>query len=82
MPTLSIVELVYVLTGGTLTVWPMNDILVASLCVKYTILHKIGIANWFPSSHGFSVSIALATYLFQIGTDASVDAGLFIYFHH
>ncbi|XP_050944024.1 uncharacterized protein LOC103487660 [Cucumis melo] len=31
----------------------------ATLSVKYAILYKIGIANWFPSSHASSISAAL-----------------------
>ena len=50
-----------------------------SLSVKYAILHKIGIANWFPSSHASSVSAALGTFLYQSCIDETVDVGLFIY---
>ena len=50
--------LAYVLSGGTLSSWPVNGIPVVALSVKYAILHKIGIANWFPSSHASSVSAA------------------------
>ncbi|TYK03322.1 uncharacterized protein E5676_scaffold4996G00030 [Cucumis melo var. makuwa] len=38
----------------------MNGIPATALNVKYAILHKIGIANWFPSSHASSISAALA----------------------
>ncbi|TYK05472.1 envelope-like protein [Cucumis melo var. makuwa] len=43
---------------GTLSFWPTNGIPVVALSVKYAILHKIGIAIWFPSSHASSVSVA------------------------
>uniref|UniRef100_A0A9I9EF50 Zn-cluster domain-containing protein n=1 Tax=Cucumis melo TaxID=3656 RepID=A0A9I9EF50_CUCME len=46
---------------GTLSTWPMNRIPAATLSVKYAILYKIGIANWFPSSHASSISAALDT---------------------
>lgn len=62
-----------------LTVWSINGILVASLSLKYAILHEIGIANWFPSSHASSVSNALATFLYRISTELTLDARLFIY---
>ncbi|TYK21311.1 F5J5.1 [Cucumis melo var. makuwa] len=58
-----------VLFGGTLSSWPVNDIHVAALSVKYVILHKIGIANWFPSSHASSVSATLETFLYRICND-------------
>ncbi|TYK00141.1 gag-pol polyprotein [Cucumis melo var. makuwa] len=38
-----------VLFGGTLSTWPVNGIPAAALSIKYAILHKIGIANWFSS---------------------------------
>ncbi|KAA0062784.1 putative mitochondrial protein [Cucumis melo var. makuwa] len=49
------------------------------LSVKYAILHKIGIANWFPSSHASSVFAALGAFLYRICNDDRVDAGAFIY---
>ena len=61
--------------GGTLSVWPVYGILVASLSVKYVILHKIGVANRFPSSHASSVLAYLTTLLYQIGIGSSVDNG-------
>ncbi|KAA0066741.1 uncharacterized protein E5676_scaffold384G00730 [Cucumis melo var. makuwa] len=48
--------------NGTLSTWPVNGIPAAALSVKYAILHKIGIANWFPSSHASSISAALGTF--------------------
>ncbi|KAA0039633.1 uncharacterized protein E5676_scaffold767G00060 [Cucumis melo var. makuwa] len=68
-----------VLFGGTLSIWPVNGILAISLSINYVILHKIDIANWFPSSHASNISIALGTFLYQICNDDLVDAGLFIY---
>ncbi|KAA0049880.1 uncharacterized protein E5676_scaffold105G00150 [Cucumis melo var. makuwa] len=65
--------------NGTVSVWPINGIPAVSLSVKYVILYKVGIANWFPSSHASSVSVALGTFLYQICNDESVDVGLFIY---
>ncbi|KAA0053607.1 uncharacterized protein E5676_scaffold522G001310 [Cucumis melo var. makuwa] len=55
-----------VLSRGTLFTWPVNGIPAADLNVKYAILHKIGIANWFSSSHASSISAALGTFLYQI----------------
>ncbi|KAA0051428.1 envelope-like protein [Cucumis melo var. makuwa] len=68
-----------VLSGGTLSSWPVNGMSAVALSVKYVILHKIGIANWFPSSHASSVSAALGTFLYRICNDGRVDAGAFIY---
>lgn len=78
LSSLSNEELVSVLTCGmTFTIWSVNGILAASLRIKYEILHKIGIANWFPSFDASSVSAALAMLLYRIGTGSSVDSSLF-----
>ncbi|KAA0054436.1 envelope-like protein [Cucumis melo var. makuwa] len=67
------------LSGGTLFSWLVNGIPTAALSVKYAILHKIGIADWFPSSHASCVSAALGTFLYRICYNDKVDAGAFIY---
>ncbi|TYK13508.1 envelope-like protein [Cucumis melo var. makuwa] len=51
-----------VLSGGTLSTWPVNRISAVALSIKYAILYKIGIANWFPSSHASSVFAAFETF--------------------
>ena len=68
-----------ILYGGTLSSWPVNGIPAIALSVKYAILHKMGIANWFPSSHALSVSVALGTFLCQICNNDNVDTGSFRY---
>ncbi|TYK31591.1 uncharacterized protein E5676_scaffold172G00930 [Cucumis melo var. makuwa] len=70
-----------VLSDRTLSSWPVNGILAVALSFKYVIMHKIGIANWFPSFHGFSVSAVLGTFLYQICNDNKMDTGTFIYNH-
>ncbi|XP_050937790.1 uncharacterized protein LOC127148356 [Cucumis melo] len=62
-----------VLSDRTLSSWPVNGILAVALSFKYVIMHKIGIANWFPSFHGFSVSAVLGTFLYQICNDNKMD---------
>ena len=68
-----------VLSGGTLSSWLVNGISAVALSVKYAILHKIDIANQFPSSHASSVFAALGTFLYQICNDNKVDIDAFIY---
>ncbi|KAA0067948.1 uncharacterized protein E6C27_scaffold138G001290 [Cucumis melo var. makuwa] len=65
--------------GRTLSTWPVNGIPAAALSVKYAILYKIGIANWFTSLHAPSIFFALGTFLYQICNDDKVDTGAFIY---
>ncbi|XP_008465838.1 uncharacterized protein LOC103503432 [Cucumis melo] len=68
-----------VLSGGTLSIWAVNGIPAAALSIKYVVLHKIDIANWFRFSHASSISAALGTFLYQICNDDKVDTGAFIY---
>ncbi|KAA0032212.1 putative gag-pol polyprotein [Cucumis melo var. makuwa] len=63
--------LISVLSGGTLSTWPINGILAVAFNIKYAILHKIGIAN--------CVSVALGAFLYQICNVDKVDTGAFIY---
>ncbi|TYK22560.1 F5J5.1 [Cucumis melo var. makuwa] len=57
----------------------VNGIPAVAHSVKYAILHKIGIANWFPLSHASNVSAVLGTFLYIICNDDRVDTGAFIY---
>lgn len=50
-----------------------------TLSVKYAIRHKIGIANWCPSTHGSGLSPTLASLLYQIGTRSTFDYGVFVF---
>ncbi|TYK28643.1 uncharacterized protein E5676_scaffold2030G00740 [Cucumis melo var. makuwa] len=70
--------------GNTVELTTLHHVLLlripaATLSVKYAILYKIGIANWFPSSHASSISAALGTFLYQICNNDNVDTGGFIY---
>ena len=44
---------------------------------KYSVLHKIGVKNWLPSAHSTGVSLALAQFLYMIGTGRTLDFGKF-----
>ncbi|XP_050946529.1 uncharacterized protein LOC103496380 [Cucumis melo] len=68
-----------VLSGGTLSTWPVNGIPATALSVKYAIIHKIGITNWFPSSHASSVSATLGTFLYQICNDDKLFSSLLLH---
>ncbi|KAA0038413.1 uncharacterized protein E6C27_scaffold270G003120 [Cucumis melo var. makuwa] len=73
------ISLASVLSGGTLSSWLTNGIPVVALSVKYAILHKIGIANWFPSSHASSISVALGTFLYRICNDEGFFSGFLLH---
>ena len=47
--------------------------------MKYAILHKIGIANWYMSTHLATISTALAQLVYQIDSSHVVDVGEFVF---
>ncbi|KAA0040415.1 uncharacterized protein E6C27_scaffold35G00350 [Cucumis melo var. makuwa] len=60
--------------GGMVRTWPTDcQFPTMKLSVKYAILQKFGIANWFSSTHMASKLTALAELIYHIGTGALVD---------
>src|ERR1051325_4172845 len=60
--------------------WPLKAKLSASkLSVKFSILHKIGAANWVPTNHKSTISIGLGRFIFAVGTKAKFDYGSYIF---
>ncbi|XP_050919703.1 uncharacterized protein LOC127137275 [Lathyrus oleraceus] len=60
--------------------WPLKGKLVAStLSVKYTMLHKIGAANWVPTNHKSTVAVMLGKFIYVVGTKAKFDYGSYIF---
>ncbi|KAA0048655.1 envelope-like protein [Cucumis melo var. makuwa] len=72
-PTIEV--LANVLSRGTLSTWPVNGIPAAALNVKYAILHKIDIANWFSSSHALSIYATLGSHVPDIDHDVHPTRG-------
>src|ERR1044072_10039750 len=63
-----------VLTANQMNEWPASGTIPCSkLSVKYEILHKIGAANWAPSSHTSSVLVSLARLIYAVGTKSAID---------
>ncbi|KAA0065473.1 flocculation protein FLO11-like [Cucumis melo var. makuwa] len=64
------------LTEGTEPIFPVDgELHVASLKIKYVILHKIGIANWIPSTHASTISTSLyLSYCPSVGQSVVVPA--------
>lgn len=72
-------DLLVELTGDVSSLWPRRvSWPTVLLIVNYAILHKIGISNWCHSSHKLGLSISLATLLYQIGTHAQFNYGVFV----
>ena len=61
-------------------VWPAkNKCLSSTLSLKYSILQKIALSNWFPFLHKTYVTKDLAILLFLIGTSESFDIGKWLF---
>ncbi|KAA0042431.1 flocculation protein FLO11-like [Cucumis melo var. makuwa] len=70
------------LTGGTVPVWLVDGQLpIASLTVKYSILHRIGITNWILSMHASTISTSLGHFVYLVGIGVKVNVGEFIFNH-
>lgn len=75
-------QLALELSWGTVHSWHVNGQLYAiKLSIKYAILHKIGITNWYPSLHVSTISTTLANLIFLICTSFKVDVGDFVFRH-
>ncbi|XP_057803114.1 uncharacterized protein LOC131018407 [Salvia miltiorrhiza] len=68
------------LTLGKLSHWPSKVNLPNSdLSQKYSILHKIAVRNWLPTSHKSTVSPDVATVLYKIGRNIPFNFGNMIF---
>ena len=75
-------QLALELSGGTVKSWLTEGQLpIASLSMKYAILHKIGITNWIPSTRASIASAALGHFIYLVGTGARLNVGEFIFRH-
>lgn len=53
-------QLAQELSSGTIHSWAIDSQLpTTNLSVKYVILYKIGIGNWYPTTHASTISTAL-----------------------
>lgn len=70
-----------VLTGGLLSVFPdhPHKLAAAKLSSFYSVLHKIAIRNWTPSSNSTVVTSKQLYVLFDIGTGRSFNFGKMVF---
>lgn len=62
--------------------WPVDgQLLVASLTIKYAILHYIGIANRILSTHASTISTSLGHFIYLVSTGVKVNMGEFVFNH-
>lgn len=68
------------ITGRKVGIWPSKlRVLVSLLTVKYNILFRLGIYNWFPTTHNSNFLKNMAMLLHVIGTATKFGKGYFIY---
>ncbi|XP_039130875.1 uncharacterized protein LOC120267261 [Dioscorea cayenensis subsp. rotundata] len=64
------------ITGGRIESWGEETRLSAStLIAKYNVLFRLGIQNWLPIPHNFSIVKELALLLFAVGTGKKFNLG-------
>lgn len=64
------------LTGGKFSQWhPRGKFSCSELSMKYVILHKIVLKNWYPSGHKTTVGKVMALVLFKIGEKRPINFG-------
>lgn len=70
------------LTGGKMKKWPAKGGLRAfALTHKYSILHKIGLKNWVPTTNHSKVAHELAEFLDRVGTKSPMNFGQMVFDH-
>ena len=47
--------------------------------MKFSILHKIGVANWVPTNHKSTISTGLGRFIYAVGTRTNFDYGNYIF---
>ena len=77
----SLETIAQVLIAKQVNEWPASGTIPCSkLSVKYAILHKIGAANWAPSSHTSSVPTSMARLIYAIWTKSDIDFGTYVFY--
>ena len=67
------------ITGGRNRIWPpKGNVAAANLTAKYSVLYRIGAANWAPTKNGTSIKEKLAVLIYEIGTGSKLDFGSFV----
>ncbi|XP_024018221.1 uncharacterized protein LOC112090643 [Morus notabilis] len=73
-------QIITELTGNVRCNWPaLKSFPAAELSLKYSVLHKIALKNWMPSTHSTGVNKPLAKLLYMIGLCFSFDIRQLIY---
>jgi hypothetical protein len=68
------------ITGGKVKHWPKKRKLPASkLTPLYTILNKIDVANWVPTTHRSEVATCLVRFIYLVGNKINFDFGTYIF---
>lgn len=73
-------QIISELTASVCSNWPGSKSFPAvELSLKYSVLHKIALKNWMPSTHSTGVNKPLAKLLYMIGLSCYFDIGQLIY---
>ncbi|XP_012827976.1 PREDICTED: uncharacterized protein LOC105949227 [Erythranthe guttata] len=80
-PSVSKDTLAFVLTAKVLKKWPgpKSALHVSKLTQLYSVLFKIGISNWFPTTHNATLNPTQAEFLWCITHDHKINIGDLIF---
>lgn len=78
-PKIPVVDLDVVtreLIGGEVDSWVGESLFVVKLSIKYSILYKIVVKNWLPTTHMSTLGQIMSALLYRIGIGTQINFGL------
>lgn len=78
-PKIPVVDLDVVtreLIGGEVDSWVGESLFVVKLSIKYSILYKIVVKNWLPTTHMSTLGQIMSVLLYRIGIGTQINFGL------
>jgi hypothetical protein len=68
------------ITGGKVNHWPKKGKLPASkLTPIFTLLNRVAVVNWVPTTHNYEVATGLARFIYCVGNKINFDFGTYIF---
>ncbi|KAH6768968.1 Squamosa promoter-binding protein-like transcription factor family protein [Perilla frutescens var. frutescens] len=71
-------DVVNVITGGLVLKW-LNKVPASKLTFFYSVLYKLAVCNWLPTSNASVITVDQAIVLYKIGTQLPFNLGAYIF---